>query len=119
MKGFKYVDFSRKTAKNNANMILREYDHIIEEANKQSEDFRNKKFTLVIPKRYIKGDIQEYKIGGKNMKVNFEFTYKELKKIVKALESNHEDLIQQDKICDEIMHEKSRFRVKYEKKQDY
>ena len=120
MRGYKYVKFSRGTAKISPNMILREYDRVVEKSKDKYEylgkhvnAFNIKIFdsvfnqinTLIAVGMPIPQDI------GRDLRVHL--SYEEVKEAYFKLERQHAGLIKAKEIHDLIKKERGKFRNRF------
>ena len=115
---FKHVKFSRRTAKDNPEMIVREYERLISQANNDIKSFLDKeknKVTVRVDKNKIIHQVNESNdyYHGNLLEFKLEFDYKELIDIVKKMESNNEAEIERMDYKEELVREFREFKEIY------
>lgn len=115
MRGYKYVSFSKGTAKINTDMIVREYQRIIEEYEQDLIKFNKKKYTIKTKRLPFNGSIVE-KLDDERYEVTWKLDYKQLKSIVKEIEEKESESVEKFKELELIKEEYSRFCKRFVKR---
>lgn len=108
--GFKYVNFSRRTARNNPNMIIREYHKVINDEQSKLDKFLDKKYEVSLNSQDPYKITSEMSRYGK-VKVNVDF--EEIEEFYNKIVSRNQYEFKLLKHIREIKDELGRFTSKY------
>jgi hypothetical protein len=107
MKSYKYVKFSRKTAKVNSGMILREYNNILESLNGSIQELYKERFKCKISVGNIRRNYDTETV------VEFDGDYFDLKNVVEQIERKRSDIIENIQKIRLVKKERSRFEQEF------
>jgi hypothetical protein len=125
MKNFKYVKFSRRTAKLNSGMVIREYNRIITNQKNLVKEWTKLQYAVEVNIHdfdsntiyKISNEIEKHgkhnTYSTSSVLCKLSFDYEKLKQIIKTIESKSKVMLHHIEILNEMKEELSRFKDKF------
>jgi len=111
---FKYVEFSRKTAKKNPSMIRHEYERLINASKEFLENFERNLYVVPIDRKWNKNHFTSNIIkNDHDQTITVKVNYNSLKEMVDFIEHKNSSLIEKKKILKELIEEYESFKRIY------